>query len=341
MAMWECECGREPMDYRLLWLRFLRKIWILPIAVLLGMLLVGAVYYYSRTAARGGRTYQAETVFYVDFAENALGEAYDYYNFFTWGEVIHTDFFLDSVYEKMNGELSREELEAYISASVDSDVRYLYVRYNTHSPELSLRLASVMEGILPQFAGMRKEIASIEVVKKGDEAKDSSKIRLANACFLGACLSLGAAVFGILIALTVDTAIYLPATVERRYRVLCLGAPGLPELVPNWQRYIKGASKIAMISVEEGTRSAELVGPEEKVEMIFCKNPVEHPEELERIRTCDRTVLCLRAGRKNHETFMRLLEQLARQEIPVTAALLIPADVGLIMRYYRCKSRTF
>ena len=339
--MWECECGREPLDYRLIWLRFLRKLWILPIAVLVGTMLVGGVYYYSRTAARGGRTYQAESVFYIDFAENAQGEEYDYYNYFTWGEVIHTDFFLDYVYEEMKGEYSREELASYISATVDSDVRYLYVRCNTHFPELSVKLASVMETIVPRFAEIREEFETIEVAKKGDEAKDSSKIRLGNACFLGACLGLAAAVFFILGVLILDTGIYLPSTIEKRYHVVCLGAPFLPEFAPNWQLYLKDAMKAALVCVDEGDFSEELsnagISFMAKPEVILCQNPVEHSEELEKIRNCDSTILCLRAGRKNHEAFTRLLEQLGRQGIPVTAAILISADEKMISTYYRSK----
>ena len=340
--MWECECGREPLDYRLIWLRFLRKLWILPIAALAGTMLVGAAYYFSRTAARGGRTYQAESVFYIDFAQNAQGEEYDYYNYFTWGEVIHTDFFLDYVYERMKGEYSREELASYITATVDSDVRYLYVRCNTHFPELSVELASVMETIVPQFAEIRDEFERIEVAKKGDEARDSSKIRLGNACFLGACLGLAAAVLGILAILILDTGIYLPSTIEKRYHVVCLGAPFLPEFAPNWQLYLKDALKVALVRVDEGDFSEELsIAGEsfiEKQEVIICQNPLEHPEELEKIRSCDRTLLCLKAGRKNHEIFIRLLEQFGRQGIQVTAAILISADEKLISTYYRSKA---
>lgn len=347
------------MDYRLLWLRFLRKLWILPVAVVLGAVLTGSIYYYSRTAARGGRTYQAETVYYIDFAEDPQGQEYDYYNYFTWGEVIHTDFFLNYVYEKLDGELSMEELEEFISATVDSDVRYLYVRCNTHSPELSVRLASILEEIVPQFAGIRKEIASIEVAKTGNTAKDSSKIRLGNAIFLGAGLGLAASVLGVLAALILDTAVYLPSTVERRYHLICLGAPFMPEFRPNWERYLTGASRTALICVDEETGPEELADLwndpegaaarqeekgssaggerdfENRPEQIVCRNPVEHPEELEKLRSCDKTILCLKAGRKNHETFVRLLEQLARQEIPVTAAVLLGADERLISNYYR------
>lgn len=336
--MWECEYSREPVDYRLLWLRFLRKIWIIPLAMLAGTALVAGCHFYARTAARGGRTYQTESVFYIDFAEDAQGETYDYYNYFTWGEVIHTDFFLDSVYEKMDGRLSREEIASYVTASVDSDVRYLYVRCDTHSPALSVELASILEEILPKFADIRKEIRSIETARAGTVARDSSKLRMGNACFLGACLGLGISLLGILLSLILDTAVYLPSTVEKRYHVTCLGAPFLPEFAPNWTHVLKDAKEIALVCVDEDIREAEIKVPDEgQKHKIICKNPVMHPEELDRIRECEAVLLALKAGRRNDKVFERLLEQLGRQDIKVTAVILVSADEKLLAAYYRSR----
>lgn len=326
------------MDHRLLWLRFLKKMWIVPLAVLAGAIVVGAVYYYSRTAARGGRTYQAESIFYVDFAEDARGEAYDYYNYYTWSEVIHTDHFMDYVREKVDGELSRETLESYVTATVVSDVRYLYVRCNTHSPELSVRLASAMEEAVLKYADLRKELRSIELVKAGDSAKDSSKVRLGNAFFLGGCLGFVTSVLGILIALTVDTAVYLPSTVEKRYHVACLGAPFLPEYAPNWEYFLKNAARVAVVFADEEPPEEDFgVRGDTEREIVTCRNPVEHPGELDRIRGCEAVILVLKAGCRNDKVFERLLEQLGRQEIKVTAAALACADKKLLSAYYRSK----
>lgn len=336
--MWECEYSREPVDYRLLWLRFLRKIWMIPFAVLAGVVLVGACHYYVKTVARGGRTYQAESVFYIDFAEDAQGEKYDYYNYFTWNEVIHTDFFMDYVCEKMSGELSVEEITSYITATIDSDVRYLYVRCNTHSPELSVRLASIMEEAVPKFADIRKEMRSIEIAKAADNAKDSTNIRLGNACILGGCLGLLLSIFLILIALVVDPAIHIPSTVEKRYHILCLGAVFMPEFAPNWKYALKDAVKIAKVFVDEDFQEEEfrIQGDTER-RVISCRNPVECPEELDKIRECEKVLLVLRAGRKNNKAFERLIEQLGRQDIKITAVVLAGADEKLLSAYYRSR----
>lgn len=339
--MWECEYSREPVDYRLLWLRFLRKIWIIPVAVLAGIVLVGACHFYVKAAARGGRTYQAESVFYIDFAEDARGEEYDYYNYFTWSEVIHTDFFMDQVCEKMAGELSGDEIISYITATIESDVRYLYVRCNTHSPELSVKLASIMEEILPKFADIRKEIRTIELAKAGDTARDSTKLRIGNACFLGGCLGLGISTLWILIALILDTAVYIPSTIEKRYHITCLGAVFMPEFAPNWKYVLQGSVNIAEVFVDEDLREEGFTVPGDiKRRIVSCRNPAEHPEELDRIRECEKVLLVLKAGCRNNKAFERLIEQLGRQDIEVTAVILADADEKLLSAYYRIASRT-
>lgn len=351
--MWECEYSREPVDYRLLWLRLLRKIWIIPLAMLAGAVLAGACHYYVRTAARGGRTYQTESMFYVDFAEDAQGVDYDYYNYYTWGELIHTDFFMDQVYGKMGGTLSEEAIISCITATVESDVRYLYVRCNTHSPELSMELASIMEEIVPQFADTRKEIRAIETVKAGDTARDSSKLRLGNAFLLGGGLGLGISLFWLLIALTTDPRIFLPATVERRYHITCLGAPFMPEFPVNWKYVLQDAADVAVVFVDgdhpNGNGRNEVCGSgagqsgelgaqgDEKRNILRCGNPVEHPEELDRIRKCQKVLLVLKACCKNDKIFERLLEQLGRQGIRPDAVILADADERLIAKYYRSR----
>lgn len=331
--MWECRYSREPVDYKLLTLRFLRRIWILPIAVLAGIVLVGACYYHVRITARGGRTYQAESVFYVEYTESPGGD--NYYNYFTWGEVIHMDFFVDAVYEKMNGGLSRQEILSYITATVVSDARYVYVYCNTHSPELSVKLASIMEEIVPSFVDVRGEIRSIEVAKTGDYVKDSSKLWMGNAILLGAGLGLGIAVFWILAALVVDPAVYLPSTVEKRYHITCLGAPFMSEFAPNWKYVLKDAVTVAEVFVDGDPQGEGIAVTEDKKRRIVsCKNPVGYPEELDKLRECEEVLLVLKAGRKNDKVFERLLEQLGRQDIKVTAVILDMADKKLLSAYY-------
>ena len=43
--MWECNFAGERMDYKLFWLRFVKKIWLILAAAAVGALLIGGSYY--------------------------------------------------------------------------------------------------------------------------------------------------------------------------------------------------------------------------------------------------------------------------------------------------------
>ena len=58
------------------------------------------------------------------------------------------------------------------------------------------------------------------------------------------------------------------------------------------------------------------------------------PEGLETIRNSDAVIVSLKAGNHNLKQFERLIEELSRLDIQVTATLLTGEDAKLIKRYY-------
>lgn len=328
--MWECEYAKEPVDYKLMGLRFLRKIWIVAVSTVIGCVLVAGLYYMTKTIQTGGRVYQADSMFYLNLGQDSNGMEYDYYNYYTWNEVIDGDFFVDEIYEKMEGRLTKDEIRDAVSASVEFDPRYLTISCRTHSGELSLELAKAVEPLVIVFVDTRKEFENVELTRSADEVKDSTDIRMLNACGLGVFLGVFFSVLGILIALTLDTSVYLPVTLERRYHLVTLGAPFMSEFASNLEHMLGKAKKIAVVYTDTPVPVKEMDG----LPIVICENPVEKPEELEKIRECDAAVLCVKAAGKNGKRVERCLEQLARQEIAVTATVLVEADEKLIGAYY-------
>ena len=331
--MWECEYAKEPVDYKLLGLRFLRKIWIVAVSAVVGCILVAGLYYAVKMIQNGGRIYQADSLFYLNLGQDDTGKNYDYYNYYTWNEIIDGDFFADGIYENMGGRLTKDEIREAVSASVEYDPRYLIVSCRTHSAELSLELARAVEPLLPGFVDTRKEFESVELTRAADEVKDSTDIRLLNACGLGVFLGVFFSVLGILIVLTLDTSVYLPVTLERRYHLVTLGAPFMSEFSSNLEYMLGKAKKIAVVYTDVPVQVKEMDG----LSVVICENPVEKPEELMKIRECDAVVLCVKAAGKNGKRIERCLEQLARQDIAVTATVLAEADEKLINAYYGSK----
>lgn len=332
--MWECDYAKEPVDYRLLFLRLLKKIWILPLAALLGAIVIGGGYYFGKMVIGNGRTYQAETMYYIDFAQDDSGSEYEYLNQYTWGQVIYNDSIMDRVEALLGGAMSREEIVASTVATIESDVRYLYTRCVTASPELSLKLAGAVETAVVEFAQTQKEFQSISVVNKAKEAPDNSNIRTCNATVLGGVIGLFAAILAWLIMAVTDTSVYLPSTLERRYHIPSLGAPSMKEFEENCKHFLGSEKKVFLVPGDDEYHPEEPLVKMDGTEFVMGENPVEHPEAIEEYKSAA-VVLYVKAGAKNGKRVERTIDQLARCQVRVVAIMLANEDARLIRAYYR------
>ena len=87
----------ETLNLRSFYLRFLKKIWILPIAALIGAILAGGIYYLVTVTFGPERRYEAQARFHLTYSDdayirNAEGErVLDWYNGATWTNFIFND----------------------------------------------------------------------------------------------------------------------------------------------------------------------------------------------------------------------------------------------------------
>lgn len=329
--MWEFSFSREPVDYRLFWLKLIKKIWILPVSALIGLILIGSGYYMSRLCFGNGRTYQVESMYYIDFVLDSAGD-YTFVNQYTWGEILKTDFFMDRLCEGLKGEAGKEEIEASLYAGVESDVRYLYTRYTCRDRELCTKAARILEDAVSAYGEAQKEFNSITLIRSDDVAKDVSNIRLGTAACLGAVIGLFAACVVLLIVETVDSSVYIPATLEKRYHVPALGAASMAEYEANCKVILSGFSKVYMVPADGDT---DLTGKELYVNHIALKNPIAEPSEIEKLKDAECVVVAVKAGAHNGKMVERTLEELGRINAHVAAFVLVNEDVKLIKRYYK------
>ena len=366
--MWETKYAREPIDYRLFFLKLLKKIWIFPLAAVIGAVVVGGVYCLVNFGIKDGYKYRARTIYYVTYADDASGNEYDYYNYFTWQEVIHSDYFTEGLSKAMGGSLSKDEIIANTLATVESDVRYLYTKSTAGSVDEAIRLEKEVEKLMLAFPDGKKEFESIVIVDEPgeDDTEDVSLIFVKRAVIFGAVIGLIAAVIISIFYACVDTSVYLPSTLEKRYGIPALGALSMKEFEANVREFLGDKKKVAVIkadttpekikqvySGEEGDVSLDirsmkklishngedslidaLSGDFEKVvfEDIFSDKTEENV--YSKIKECDAAVIIAKAGAHNGKKIERIIEQLARQEIKPAAFALAGEDEWLIRSYY-------
>lgn len=327
--MYQCAYSREPVNFRLLALRILKKFWVIPAFIIGGAAIVLGIYFFYKTVITG-RTYQVQNIYYIDFAEDSSGAQYTWVNQYTWSELSDMNVFIDGIYEDLGGAVSKEELRAASDCTVEADGRYLYMRITTKDPVLSQKVANSYEKTLFAFCDEHKEFNNI-VCEHHGEVKEHSNIRVKEVCIIGAVMGLILLLAIALVRDVTDTSVYIPATVEYRYHIPTLGAPSMEEFATNVDHFLKGKKRIAVINLDQGEKGAEYVG-ENAVDLL---NPIFDSKVYDQISDFDAVVVSIKAGAHNGKQFERLIEELSRLDVNIDAVMLTKEDTKLIKRYYR------
>lgn len=343
--MWECSYAREPIDYKLLGLRLLKKIWIVIISVMAGAALIGGIYFSVNVVYGPQKEYTLESMYYLDYAEDSNGTEYIFINEYTWDEVVHTNDFVDFVYEKLNGELTIEEIENAISATLLSDTRYPYSIVTTNSQELTERIAEALNEAFVHFGETQKEFNAIRVVRSPKHASlIVADVRTLRAFLLGGAIGLFISLLCIWIYTVADSSVYVPATIEKRYHIPTLGTINFTEFSENFKYIYRDAltSETPQIAVTVADKKTDIKKISdvikkinEQITIIEVPNVCTEPEKVELLRKAAGVLLLVRAGAHNGKMLGRTLEQLGRQDVKVQAALLVDADEKLLKDYYR------
>lgn len=217
--MWECKYGKEPLDLRLCALRLFRKCWLLVAMVLLGAFLFGGVYFLTHVVYAPAREYKAESEYYIEYKDVITEEQqYTFYNKETWEDLIHTDLFLETIMEELNGKVEESFLRGAMFATLLTDVRIVHVTVTTNSEELSLEISRALEKAFIKFGEMQQEVEQIRIILSPKEATflpvDNRTVR---AAVLGGVIFLCVTLFIMYLYAVVDTSILLPIEFERRF----------------------------------------------------------------------------------------------------------------------------
>ncbi len=328
IGMYECSYSREPVDYRLMFLKLLKRIWAIPTGIVAGIVIVAGIYLAVKTAS--GKDYLVENVYYLNFANADDGSEFTWVNQYTWNEIADMGLFTDEALKACDGVLSTEDIRNMTTFELFSDYRYLHLRVITKDPSLSKKLAESYEKSLYTYTQEHKEFAEV-VCEQHGEAEDVTNLRISEMVILGAVLGFAAVIVLLLAREAVDTSVYLPSTLERRFHITCLGALSMKEYEINCERLCKD-KKVALMDVD-GNQFEESILCATKTRNI--SNIVDGEMNEDPLSSDEILIVTVKAANKNGKKLERLLEQLTRSGVKVDALLLTGEDEKLIKRYYR------
>lgn len=344
--MWEGSYGKEPFDVRLTVLRMIRQMHLIIAVTLIGTLVFGGGYY-VKNLLQAERLYCAVSTYHVEYAveeEKDVGTVY--INETSWNTYLSSGEFLDAVQERTETGMTNRELAETLHAVLASDLRVPSTEVTTDDPETSVRIAKAVEAVMTDvFPEKTKEVLSIRVIDPAVEAPPvEADVRMGRAIALSALLSCFFAVVILLLKELGDDAVWLPATIRRRYGLRAVGTPESVGLKENMRYFFGQKKRVAVCAVQQETEPMRLIEelrrrcPEtigEKNGWYAVPSPALCPEGCRALREADGILLAVAAGSHAGKQLEYTMEYLEQQDCEITAVILCGADEWLIRNYYR------
>lgn len=345
MQAFESKYWQEGIDSKALLVCFLQKLPYLLLMGVTGAVLGSGLYLLIAVMTSEGTKYQAETEYYIDFAEGRI-DAKDYYNDFTWNDVMATDLILGNTMELLGDSFERNTVKQMITADIISDVRYLTITVEGEDSEAVERISEATRVSLENFGKRMEEFDSISQIENNGIQKKEEPLFTWRACVLGALIGVLVGAFGIAFDFCMGSRFYTKQAVSQ-----CLGIPvfgllyargneadGVQEralqLALQYQMKKAEQKKLVIVNGALGNcaqkchdeltslYSKEQLGTELEVQDI----PVTCREDFERMRQAGGVLLAVPFGKSCRESVIEQMNQLENQDCKVLGAVLVDVD---------------
>lgn len=213
---------QEKFDNRRFLLLNINKIWQIAVGAVAGACLFAFLYYLKTDILQGEPLYRARTLYGITFDREQVDNIHDYYNDYTWNEILDSDRIAGRAAEIL-GDLSKEEIAAATTIPTMSDIRFIWVYVDMESGEQADRVMMAIGESLREFALSTDGFKEIVVwdVKKTEQIREDSLI--GRMTVAGAVIGALAACFVICFVGVMDDSICTEKDAEERFGVLPAG----------------------------------------------------------------------------------------------------------------------
>ena len=257
------QTGREVVSLRGYYLRILSRWYLIPLGALVGALIGVGIYLCQHVVFAPAREYAAGARLYLEFSPEAAENAQDYYNAWTWKELITSDEILDAAMGELiagglseesqrtsdavrtdgsavkteddelvlvpgtpSGMLTRAEVLSSVTIRLPSDLRVMMLTVTRHDADSADAILEAMIKALAAFGESNRNFTEIRVLEQTPALLVVTKDQTGRAAILGAVLALIICAFALFLKYAVDDALYDPETCGKRYSQPMLGVLG-------------------------------------------------------------------------------------------------------------------
>ena len=354
----------EKLNLRSFYLRLLRKIWLIPLAGIIGAVLALGIYTLVTVTFGPARSYQTRSQFYIKFAydENA-GTLVDHYNAYTWNSLMSSNEVLDKIMEGLDEGLSREYVVNTITAEIPSDVRVLLVTVKDNNKDLTDAITTAVIASLESYGKTNEAFDSIKLLNTEEPQLVTYTDRSTVAVVFGFCLGVFAAILLLLLLDALDDAVYVPEDLEERCGLPLIGVLFKNEdkavaaaevfkvdLIATGKTLTEGATELLFISAdsirdekhsEEDLQSFKKALGSKCPDAVNTMRAISIPgkvlDNYRKIATCDGVILAVPYGKRCGSMVEHTIAQLKKHGCRIVGVVLTRADLKFMKTYYRLK----
>lgn len=251
--------AKEGIDFKRLRLFFRKRIWIVVLMAVIGGG-IGALTYQVVKALNMPIQYQAVSKLYITFNVDENGDVYQYYNGYTWNDLLHSDLVVGCILGYLPETYKKEDVSEATEASILSDVRLLTVTTTGEDEKTVREIQNAIQMGLAAYATINPELQGITTIRSIAPKRIFWEDRTTTSMTIGAVLFGLVTLFGYAILFTIDEAIYVQSDLEKRYPYKALGImprsqkglqPYLQELKANIFHELKDDRSLILIDIDD------------------------------------------------------------------------------------------
>lgn len=209
------------MDLKRLVMYFHKKVWIILLLAAFGAA-IGGISYQVLRSVRMPVEYKTVSKLYIRFEYDESGEVFQYYNGYTWNDLLDSDPIMELVMQHLPGYV-KEDVQAATTAEILSDIRLLTVTVSGGDEKFVREIRDAVEEGLVEYALADEELQKIKVIRSDAPERVYWDNRTTAACIVGAVVLGLIALFIFAFHYALDDAVYIQKDVETKYGYKALG----------------------------------------------------------------------------------------------------------------------
>ena len=310
---------------------FVRNLWLVLVGIVIGIVLAIACYFLYHAVADGVK-YQAYSEFYLDFAADETGEVYQYYNGYTWNDLMSTDLIATETINGLSDGVDIAKIEEDTLAEIKSDIRVLKVTITDSDEKLCADLQAATEKSLVKLGQTAKEFNDISVIKTVTPERIYADNRLFQAIELGAIIGLVLSLIILRFAFVLDDTVYTPTDIAG-LDVEMLGVA----LVNGNDKLANALNKLLEQNEESASgKSKDQINPDD----IFRLNAAEFldadriSEVMDKVQSKKAVIIEVPFKKVKKSVLMLILDTVKQQDAKVLGCIITEASNTFYKAYY-------